>query len=62
MSMSKRLSLLHYSNEEALSGISKITRYRNYLFAIFIGFQEGYLFGNLVKVNRIYISFSRINE
>ena len=55
MSMSKRLSILHYSNEDTSDSISKIIRYRNYLFAIFIGFQEGYLFGSLIKVIRNFL-------
>ena len=52
MSMSRRLSILYYPNEDRLNHISKIIRYRYYLFAIFIGFQEGYLFGSLIKVIR----------
>ena len=42
--------LLNTPNENTLNHISKIIRYRHYLFAIFIGFQEGYLFGSLFKV------------
>jgi hypothetical protein len=59
MSMSRRLSILYYPNEDTLNHISKIIRYRHYLFAIFIGFQEGYVFGSLIKVIK---SFSMVFE
>ncbi len=48
--MSKRLSMLYYSNENTFNNISKVIYYRHYLFALFIGFQEGYLFGSIIKV------------
>lgn len=54
LSMSRRLSILYYSNENAQTNISnsskRLIRYRHYLFALFIGFQEGYLFGSIIKV------------
>ncbi len=46
MSMSRRLSILYYT----LNDLSKVIHYRHYLFALFIGFQEGYIFGNILKV------------
>ncbi|CAF2619107.1 unnamed protein product [Rotaria sp. Silwood2] len=49
MSMSRRLSILYYSNKDLLNDTSKIIHYKHYLFALFIGFQEGYLFGNIIK-------------
>jgi hypothetical protein len=52
--MSRRLSILYYSNEDAQNDIStslkRVIRCRHYLFALFIGFQEGYLFGSIIKV------------
>jgi hypothetical protein len=54
MSISRRLSMLYYSNEDAQNKISisskRLLRCRHYLFALFIGFQEGYLFGSIIKV------------
>lgn len=54
LSMSRRLSILYYSNESAQNDIKtssrKLTRCRHYLFALFIGFQEGYFFGSIMKV------------
>jgi len=54
LSMSRRLSILYYSNEEKQNTISltrqRLVRCRHYFFAIFIGFQEGYLFGSIIKV------------
>ncbi|CAF2525370.1 unnamed protein product [Rotaria sp. Silwood2] len=53
LSMSRRLSILYYSNESTQNDIStsskKLIRCRHYLFALFIGFQEGYLFGSIIK-------------
>ncbi|CAF3294908.1 unnamed protein product [Rotaria socialis] len=53
LSMSRRMSILYYSNESAQMNITtsskRLVRYRHYLFALFIGFQEGYLFGNITK-------------
>ncbi|CAF1325400.1 unnamed protein product [Rotaria sordida] len=49
MSMSRRLSILYYSNKDLLNDTSKIIHYKHYLFALFIGFQEGYIFGNIIK-------------
>ncbi|CAF1257681.1 unnamed protein product [Adineta steineri] len=53
LSMSRRLSILYYSNEDTPKDISvsskRILRCRHYLFALFIGFQEGYLFGSIIK-------------
>jgi hypothetical protein len=46
MSMSRQLSILYYR----LNDLSKNIYYRHYLFALFIGFQEGYVFGNILKV------------
>jgi len=46
MSMNKRLSILYY----ILNDLSKIIHYKLYLFTLFIGFQEGYIFGNILKV------------
>ena len=54
LSMSRRLSILYYSNEDKQNDISrsskKFIRCRHYLLALFIGFQEGYLFGSIIKV------------
>jgi hypothetical protein len=50
MSMSRRLSLLYYT----LNDLSKMVHYRHYLFGLFIGFQEGYIFGSILKVNEIF--------
>ncbi len=51
MSMHRRLSILYYT----INDLSKVIRYRHYLFALFLGFQEGYVFGNILKViNRIF--------
>lgn len=55
LSLSRRLSILYYSNEDTQNNISSISskrllRCRYYLFALFIGFQEGYLFGDIIKV------------
>ncbi|CAF1634238.1 unnamed protein product [Adineta ricciae] len=49
MGMNKRLSIIQYANDDTLNEISKLTKYKHYLIAIFMGFQEGYLFGSLVK-------------
>lgn len=46
MNISRRLSMLHYT----LNDESKMINYRNYFFALFIGFQEGYVFGYILKV------------
>jgi hypothetical protein len=46
MSMNRRLSILYYT----LNNLSKIIHYKLYLFTLFIGFQEGYIFGNILKV------------
>jgi hypothetical protein len=54
LSMSRRLSILYYSNEDKQNDRStsskRLIRYRHYLFALFIGFQEGYFFGSIIKV------------
>ncbi len=54
LSMSRRLSILYYSNEDAQKKVSisskRLLRCRHYLYALFIGFQEGYLFGSIIKV------------
>jgi hypothetical protein len=50
MSMSRRLSILYYT----LNDLSKMVHCRHYLFALFIGFQEGYIFGNILKVKEIF--------
>jgi hypothetical protein len=54
LSMSRRLSILYYSNEDKqndiLTSSKTLIRCQNYLFALFIGFQEGYLFGSIIKV------------
>jgi len=61
LSMSRRLSILYYSNEDKqndiLTSSKTLIRCRHYLFALFIGFQEGYLFGSIIKVikNKILI-------
>jgi hypothetical protein len=64
LSMSRRLSILYYSNEDTQNDIpissKRLLRCRHYLFALFIGFQEGYLFGSITKVisrnsNKTYI-------
>ena len=52
ISMSRRLSILYYSNKDLLNHVSKISYYKHYLLFLFIGFQEGYLFGYLIKVFR----------
>ena len=31
-----------------------MVHYRHYLFGLFIGFQEGYIFGSILKVNEIF--------
>lgn len=56
--MSRRLSLLYYANDELKNTINQSKpsikpwmRCRHYLLALFLGFQEGYLFGSLIKVN-----------
>jgi hypothetical protein len=55
-STSRRVSLLYYSNEDTRNDISisskRLIRFRHYLFALFIGFQEGYLFGSITKVRK----------
>jgi hypothetical protein len=48
MSMNRRLSILYYN----LNDLSKMIHYQHYLFALFIGFQEGYVFGSILKVKR----------
>lgn len=60
--MSRRLSLLYYANDETKTMISQTkpsiklwVRCRHYLLALFLGFQEGYLFGSLIKVNLMQI-------
>ncbi|CAF3564469.1 unnamed protein product [Rotaria sp. Silwood1] len=49
MSMSRRLSILYYSNKDLLNDTSKILHYKHYLLALFIGFEEGYIFGNIIN-------------
>ncbi|CAF1418165.1 unnamed protein product [Adineta steineri] len=49
MNMSKRLSIIHYSNTNTLTVESKMIHYRHFLLALFIGYQEGYLFGDFIK-------------
>ncbi|UJR09754.1 hypothetical protein I4U23_013981 [Adineta vaga] len=49
MSTNKRLSIIQYVNDDTLNEVSRLTRYKHNLFAIFFGFQEGYLFGSLLK-------------
>jgi hypothetical protein len=57
--MSRRLSILYYSNEETKNdksaSIRRLIRCRHYLVALFIGFQEGYLFGSITKVRKTQI-------
>lgn len=68
LSMSRRVSILYYSNECAQNDVptssKRFIRCRHYLFALFIGFQEGYVFGSVTKViitirnkifNRLYL-------
>jgi hypothetical protein len=63
MSLSRRVSILYYSNEDAKNKISisskRLIRCRHYLFALFIGFQEGYLFGSIIKVIKIILNMNR---
>ncbi len=55
MSMNKRLSILYYT----LNDLSTVVYYRHYLFALFIGFQEGYVFGNILKVIKYFQKFRK---
>lgn len=56
LSTSRRLSILFYSNEDKQNHITtspkRLVRLRHYIFGLFIGFQEGYLFGSILKVRR----------
>ena len=57
LSMSRRLSIFYSSVDETtkpeISKASKrLIRCRHYLLALFIGFQEGYLFGSVTKVGQ----------
>ena len=58
MSTSRRLSILYYSNEDKQNHVStsskRLARSRHYLFGLFLGFQEGCLFGSILKVKRIF--------
>ncbi|CAF3454329.1 unnamed protein product [Rotaria socialis] len=49
ITMSRRLSIFTYSNKDAANDISNRIHSKYYLFALFIGFQEGYVFGNIIK-------------
>ncbi|CAF2064078.1 unnamed protein product [Rotaria magnacalcarata] len=49
ITMSGRLSIFTYSNKDPVNDISKRIHSKYYLFALFIGFQEGYVFGNIIK-------------
>ena len=48
--MTRRLSILCYSNKDVINDAAKIVSYKHYVLAIFIGFQEGYRFGMIIKV------------
>jgi hypothetical protein len=52
--MSRRLSILYFSNEDAQKHVptssKRLIRCQHYLFGLFIGLQEGYLFGSIAKV------------
>lgn len=50
MSITKRLSILYYSDKDVVHDASRIIYYKHYLLVLFIGFQEGYVFGNIIKV------------
>jgi hypothetical protein len=60
--MSRRLSILYYSNEDAQKAIStsstRLIRCQHYLFGLFIGLQEGYLFGSIAKViEKVFLKY-----
>lgn len=51
ISVNQRLSVVHYADAEKRPSRWQLSRYQYLLFALFLGFQEGYVFANLLKVN-----------
>jgi hypothetical protein len=51
ISVNQRLSVVHYADPDKRQGRSQLIEYQYLLFALFLGFQEGYLFANLLKVS-----------
>ena len=44
--------------EQTLAIIPVVNCYRHYMFALFMGFQEGYVFGSMIKVSDFYLLLS----